>query len=334
VIVGYVEPSGESTPLATAELRAVVEALHGRLNEVGPDASTLCRVEVPEEATLAQLASRLALARRTLVPVGEARSMESVAREEGSAGLPAAFRRLGSPGKAADVTVRALGRAYVAGGGAIDLETPKVRYWVAPGPEGRERLLREVAAVDRATVAGRAMPRLPFRRPVSLPPRLARTAVNLTGVRPGDTVLDPFLGTGSLLAEAALLGARVYGIDADPGMVRGALRNFDHLGVHPEAVVQGDARTVELPTRPNRWNALVTDPPYGRSSASVGADPERLVAAVLRRWSAELEPDGRVVVILPGGDAPLGEPWVESVCVPVRVHRSLTREFRVYRRRT
>jgi putative methyltransferase (TIGR01177 family) len=333
VITGYVEPSGEDAELARREVAGAVEALDGRAaGPPGTPVAGLLEVQVPAEASLASLASRLALARRTLVLVDRSGSALEAAGREGAGGRSAAFRRLGRPGAAADAAVRAAGRAYVLGGGTIDLDAPQRRYWLARQDDGTEALLQEVAAVERAQATLRAMPRLPFRRPVSLPPRLARAAANLASIRPGERVLDPFLGTGALLAEAALLGARVYGLDADPAMVRGALRNFAHLGVRAEAFVEGDSRVVEFPGGKRTFDAILTDPPYGRASASVGAEPSRLVPEVLSRWQGSVRPAGRIVVLSPGGPALMAEPWVEDCRVPVRVHRSLTREFRRYRR--
>lgn len=333
MIVGYVEPSGEHAELARREVAGAVEALGGRLGEIShASVDGLLAVVVPTEATLAQLADRLALARRTLIALTGPGTALDTARREGRAGRRAAFRRLGRPGSSPDAEVRAAGEAYVLGGGAIDLGRPEQRYWLGRTADGGDLLLREVAAVERARTALRALPQLPFRRPVALAPRLARAAVNLAAVRPGDRVLDPFLGTGALLAEAALLGARVYGLDADPAMVRGALRNFAHLGVEAVAFAEGDARTVAIPDAPVTFDAIVTDPPYGRSSASVGAGPSQLVPEVLDHWQAAVRPGGTVVVLSPGGPPSMGPPWAEEFRVAVRVHRSLTREFRRYRR--
>ncbi len=332
MIDGYVEISGESAELANAEVRGAVEALGGTVEHDAGSADRLVVVRLRDAASLGALARRLALARRVLVEVAPDRSTLDAARLEGTPGLSASFRRLGRPGGNADARVRAAGDAYVQGGGRIDLDRPQARFWLAHRPGGDDRLLREAGEVDRRAYADRAMPRLPFRRPVSLPPRLARAAMNLAAVRPGDRLLDPFLGTGALLAEGAMLGARGYGLDVDPTMVRGALRNLAHLGVSAEAVVEGDARTVSFPGRPLTFDALVTDPPYGRASASVGADPERLVPQVLERWASTVRARGRVVVLSPGGPPSLPAPWVETGRVAVRVHRSLTREFRTYRR--
>jgi putative methyltransferase (TIGR01177 family) len=332
MILGVVETSGESPDLALEEVRGAAEALGGSL---GPDRLgliPLVPVSLPSPQALIGLAARLALARRTLIEVEAGRTAVDVAASEGHAGRAASFRRLGRPTAAADPSVRATGAAYVRTGGCIDLDRPAVRYWLSRNSDGSDALFREVAGVDRRAFSARAMPRLPFRRPVSLPPRLARAAMNLAALRPGDRLLDPFLGTGALLAEGAMLGARCYGVDADPTMVRGALRNFAHLGLSAEAVVEGDARLVSFEGGPSTFDALVTDPPYGRSSASVGAEPGRLVPEVLERWTETLRAGARVVVLSPGGPPTLVPPWRETARVPVRVHRSLTREFRVYRR--
>lgn len=330
MIAAVVELSGEARDLATGELAGAVVALGGSVGTaVGPQ---LWSVSLPAPASAEALAGRLALARRVLLEILGGTDLGTTARAEGGAGARASFRRLGSTGSSSDERVRELGREFAAGGGRIDLTRPDVRYWLGQLPDGRERLFRELATVDRKSFRDRAMPLLPFQRPVSLPPRLARAAVNVAAIRAGETVVDPFVGTGAMLAEAALLGARAFGVDADAAMIRGTLRNFEHFGLAPEALVGGDARSAEFPSGPERFDAIVTDPPYGRSSAVVGGSPSEVVAAALARWAGRLRPGGRVMVVGPGGADPLGPPWRESWRAEVRVHRSLTRVFRLYRR--
>ena len=328
----YVETSGESAALATAEAVAAAQALGGG-DPPGNRApiAGLTEVELPDGRDAGELAGRLALARRCL----ELRAAEPIApwlARAASAGGSAAVRRLGRPSSGGtDPAVLAAGRAFVAAGGRIDLDAPQRRLWLAAGPDGADRLLEEVAAVDRKAASARRMPTLPFQRPVSLPPRLARAAANLARVRPGDRVVDPFVGTGALLAEAGLLGARLYGVDRDPEMVRGTLRNLAHLGVHAEELRVGDAGVAEFDS-PAPFDALLTDPPYGRASSTGGEGAAAVVERVLPRWAERVRPGGRVVVISPGPALPPGPAWGEVLAVPIRVHRSLTREFRVYER--
>jgi tRNA (guanine10-N2)-dimethyltransferase len=143
-------------------------------------------------------------------------------------------------------------------------------------------------------------------------------------------VLDPFLGTGALLAEAGLLGARLYGVDRDPEMVRGALRNLAHLGVAAEELLVGDAAEVDFDDPHVRFDAVLTDAPYGRSSSTGGEPVNRLIQHVVPRWARRLTRGGRVVLIVPKGSPEIPGIGRLAGSPSLRVHRSLTREFRVY----
>lgn len=334
MILALVEPSGESRELALAEARSAAEAVGGSVPASEPPGlAGLIPVLVPGERALAQLAERLALARRCLVLRAEPAEIGAYLGREGAAGSSAAVRRLGRPSSGAeDAAVLDAGRRFKAGGGTIDLRQPSRRFWLAGGADGTDRLLEEVASVDRRAASTRRMPSLPFQRPVSLPPRLARAAANLARVRPGDRVVDPFVGTGALLAEAGLLGARLYGIDRDATMVRGALRNLAHLGVGAEELLVGDAGDVEFSRRATSFDAVLTDPPYGRASSTGGEGAAAVVDRVLPRWAARVRPGGRLVIVVSSRIRDPGADWTTIAAVPVRVHRSLTREFRVYER--
>ncbi len=332
MITCYVEPSGESPRLARAEVAAAAEALGGGLAPHPLTLSPLIAVLVPDVPSIRALSARIALAHRCLRAVRPGQDAEAAAALEGEDGRSAVFRRIGRSEGSSDAVVRAAGKAYRAGGGAIDLETPERRYWLATTETGEVRLLDEVAPVNRQESARRAMPHLPFQRPVSLAPRLARAAANLARVRPGDRVVDPFVGTGALLAEAGLLGASVYGIDRDSTMVRGALANFAHFGVEAAELLEGDAGEVDFADPGLRFSSVLTDPPYGRASKAGREGAPAVWHRVVPRWADRVETGGRVVAVVPTGFEPLGEPWTPTLAVPVPVHRSLTREFRVYER--
>ncbi|WP_287960233.1 DNA methyltransferase, partial [Acidiplasma sp.] len=74
----------------------------------------------------------------------------------------------------------------------------------------------------------RRAPLRPFFSPVSLHPKYARYLINTSYTRPGDTVLDPFCGTGGILIEAALMGRRIIGNDALLNMVMGTKLNLKY----------------------------------------------------------------------------------------------------------
>lgn len=336
MIRGFVEISQDSPDLAEAEAVSAAEALGGGGAHGGLQIPGLVGVEVPSVSWMTTLVRRLALARRGLVLVsGDGEDVVAAAEREGTGGRSARFRRVGRPtGGGVDEGILRCGRAFKAGGGSIDLARPDRRFWLAGDTDGREYVLEELSDVDREGLSERRMPRLPFRRPVSLPPRLARALVNLARVTAGDRVLDPFLGTGALLAEAGLLGGRLFGIDRDPTMVRGALRNLAHLGVGAEELVVGDARAVDLSDPNATFSAIVTDAPYGRSSSTGGAAATELILRVVERWSGHLASDGRLAVVVPAGTPRVDLLGPPRFRIPVRVHRSLTREFCLYEARS
>ena len=47
-------------------------------------------------------------------------------------------------------------------------------------------------------------------------PQMIRAALNIIGLQAGDTVLDPFVGSGTTALEAQLLGVNCIGLDASP----------------------------------------------------------------------------------------------------------------------
>jgi putative methyltransferase (TIGR01177 family) len=327
----YLELSQESSDLARAEAAAASEALGGAPATDGPNFSGLWEVTLPDERAARSLAARLALMHRCLVLRAPSDDRNSWLQRAGANGGSARVRRLGSPSGTGDPAILDAGRRFVDGGGRIDLRQPDRRFWLGRDTDGEDWLLEELEGSSRSALEARRMPSLPFQRPVSLPPRLGRVAANLARIRMGDRVLDPFAGTGALLAEAGVLGARLYAIDRDDRMVRGMLANLAYLGLAAESVVAGDAGAVELPDEPSKFAAILTDPPYGRSSSTGGEPASELVARVLPRWARRVEPGGRVVVVVPSGAPPLDGIGRLVTALRLRVHRSLTREFRVYR---
>ncbi|MDP2643715.1 MAG: DNA methyltransferase [Desulfobacterales bacterium] len=47
-------------------------------------------------------------------------------------------------------------------------------------------------------------------------PQMIKGLMNVMGLKPGDTVLDPMMGSGTVLIEASLMGIKSIGIDASP----------------------------------------------------------------------------------------------------------------------
>ena len=47
-------------------------------------------------------------------------------------------------------------------------------------------------------------------------PQMIKGIINVMGLKPGDIVLDPMMGSGTVLVEACLMGIRSIGVDASP----------------------------------------------------------------------------------------------------------------------
>lgn len=47
-------------------------------------------------------------------------------------------------------------------------------------------------------------------------PQMIKGLINVMGLKPGDTILDPMMGSGTVLIEARLMGIKSVGIDASP----------------------------------------------------------------------------------------------------------------------
>ena len=149
----------------------------------------------------------------------------------------------------------------------------------------------------------------PFFRPVSLEPRLARSAVNIAAGTKDGIVVDPMCGTGGILIESALSGRETLGIDFDPIMVDGCQKNIDWAKVDAR-VVRGDATRFELP---DNVAAVVVDPPYGRNSPS----DEKLIEDMLDNVRKQ-SPGSKLVVILPV--SPGSDDLDEEITTDIKLH--------------
>lgn len=85
-----------------------------------------------------------------------------------------------------------------------------------------------------------------------LPPKLAQIMLNLAQVTPEQTVLDPFCGTGVVLQEAVLLGARAYGTDLAEAMVRKSQTNLEWLA-HNYSLPLSSFQLEQADARVRKW---------------------------------------------------------------------------------
>jgi len=211
---------------------------------------------------------------------------------------------------------------------ALRAPDTELHAFVVPDGVWWGRVRRRVA--DSQFAARRTQHR-PFFRSYGMQPRKSRCLVNLSGVQPGQRLLDPCCGTGSALIEAALLGVHAYGSDSDPRAVAGTRENLDALGLDASLRVL-DAR--HLDAWELTFDAVVTDLPYGLSASLAGASSRDLYRKVLRAAALVL-PRGRVAVVAaPEGQLPrVPDQFVVLERHVERVHESLQREITVLCRR-
>lgn len=98
--------------------------------------------------------------------------------------------------------------------------------------------------------------------PTSIQPKLARALVNLSRVKKGQILLDPFCGTGGILIEAGLIGCKLKGNDISKKMIEKTKINLKTLKLKAE-LIQKDALKLKLKTKAD---SIVTDLPYGKGS--------------------------------------------------------------------
>ncbi len=190
----------------------------------------------------------------------------------------------------------------------------------------------KLTEITSKTFSERRPRKKPFFHPSAMPSKLARCMVNLSQVRAEQLLLDPFCGTGTSLIEATYIGCRAVGVDAQKRMVLGAVKNLRFFNITAEGVVLADARALPL----TKVDAVVTDPPYGRSSSTLKSTTKQLVEEVLSSSYALLGVGQRICMAAPKTlNIPrlakrLGYRHVESHFA--YVHRTLTREIAVFER--
>jgi tRNA (guanine10-N2)-dimethyltransferase len=218
----------------------------------------------------------------------------------------------------------------VKGGNGVDLENPDIEIRVIVS--GRCYIGKRLAGIDRSAFEERKVQNRPYFSPVSLHPRLARALVNLSRVREGQTLLDPFCGTGGVLMEASLVGAQPIGSDIDARMVTGCEENLRCLGIGDTHLFQSDISDVKKEVA--HVDAIATDPPYGKAATTNKEELSSLYKRAFKMFSEVLAPGGYAAVSLPNSQSiQIGQEFLAlKESYAMMVHRSLTRHFCVFRK--
>jgi len=111
------------------------------------------------------------------------------------------------------------------------------------------------------------------KHPHELDWKLARVMINLIGLKEGETVCDPFCGTGTTLLEAESMGIKAIGVDFDEKMCDITKQNLLANGFNSK-IIKGDFS--KFTTMKDKFDAIVTDLPYGTASKS-SENPQDLI---------------------------------------------------------
>lgn len=211
-------------------------------------------------------------------------------------------------------------------GAKVDLRTPNLNILVIILAE-RFLVCISTESKLRYLLRAREPGKKPFFHPSMMNSILARTMCNLAGIRPGNTVLDPFCGGGGILCEAAYIGALVVGIDKNWKLLEGARVNLSAIK-SKYSLIQADALHLPVQT----VDHIVTDPPYGRSSSTRGAESRELFDSLLRKAPSILQSRGENLCVCASSDMGLSGMIKDAgFCIgydiKITVHSGLVREI-------
>ncbi|AJM91449.1 MULTISPECIES: DNA methyltransferase [Nitrosopumilus] len=116
-------------------------------------------------------------------------------------------------------------------------------------------------------------PRKAITQPHELDWKLTRAMINLIGLKEGETVCDPFCGTGTTLLEAESMGIHAIGLDFDKKMVEITKKNLKENG-YKSQVIHSDFQ--EIKNISEKFDGVVTDFPYGKTSKT-SEKPEEII---------------------------------------------------------
>ena len=120
---------------------------------------------------------------------------------------------------------------------------------------------------------GGERPKKIIKYPHELDWKLTRVMINLLGIKEGETICDPFCGTGTTLLEAESMGIHAMGLDFDEKMCKISKENLLVNG-YKSKVFNSDYH--ELSKISEEFDGIVTDLPYGKSSKA-SEKPEEIL---------------------------------------------------------
>ena len=150
----------------------------------------------------------------------------------------------------------------------------------------------------------------PFRREsLSISPRLAKILINLSQVKEGEMLLDPFCGIGVILQEALLQNINVSGVDIDPIAIKSCKLNISWLEkkynlISRYILINTNSAKLKI----DKIDGIATEPSLGKLLKKVPnkkevqkmiRDFENLMILVLNNLKRYIKKQGKIVFTSP-----------------------------------
>lgn len=214
------------------------------------------------------------------------------------------------PGALPDNSITVQGRLGKVLIGRPDLANPKIRFIVVRTEAG----YRFGRIVGEADTDWRQASKMLQNCSRSLQARIGRAMVNLVA-SPGERVLDPCCGAGTIPLQARFAGVHADASDINPNMVQAANANLAYHGF------DATARVADALGLAGRWDAVVTDLPYGW----FGAEGDRFDIEALLAHLLTLAPK-LAVATAAGSHRALAPDRLRSLrTIPLQVSKKRTR---------
>lgn len=145
-------------------------------------------------------------------------------------------------------------------------------------------------------IGATSLHRRPYKQhhlPGALKPSVAAAMLHVAGLEPGQRLLDPFCGTGTIVIEAAYQGAAAAGSDLAANALQMALADLNRAALYA-TFVQGDAR--QLPFRRACMDCVVSNMPWGKQVLNP-QDLPTLYRASYAEMRRVIAPGGVIVLL-------------------------------------
>jgi len=164
----------------------------------------------------------------------------------------------------------------------VELENPDVTvYLIFTDEENFFGFSKQIKIKNR--------PKKVKKYPHELDWKLTRVMINLIGLKKGETVCDPFCGTGTTLLEAESMGIHAIGLDFDEKMYEITKNNLA-INKYKSKIFKSDFQ--ELTKISEKFDAIVTDLPYGIASKT-SEKPEK----ILKRFFSIIPKHKRIAIM-------------------------------------